>query len=232
MHLHQPVVWVDLDETLITSTDRPSSGSVKLGTGKWAVLRPGARECLAALRHIGNVRLLTFAPIRYAAAACERFGLGFAGSDTFGHEMWTSFLAEQPSLGRPDDVLVEDDESHYVLAKCRFIGISPRRVVLVRAYRGGADDELAAVPVRALEALVGDVAGQVVSVLLDRGFSRDSILQFFTTPSDELVLDDAVDDLPDVHDGETPLALLRRYGTAGVPRVLRHAQRFGEQGAT
>ena len=71
----------------------------------------------------------------------------------------------------------------------------------------------------------------VLPVLEEKGVSSLSVLLFFTTPTDTLALDDAVDELPDVCDDDSPLVLLRRSGSAAIPRVLRHAQRFGEQGA-
>lgn len=142
----QPTVWIDLDETLIAWFSSPVPGSIKLGTERWAILRPGARECLASLRNLAPVRLLTYAKLSYACVACEAFGLGFPAYDILAQELWTSFLREQPSLGRPGDVLVEDDRSGSVAAKCRFVGIVQQRVVIVPAYVGGPDDAMATVP--------------------------------------------------------------------------------------
>ncbi len=73
---------------------------------------------------------------------------------------------------------------------------------------------------------------EVLPVLAEKGASGFSVVLFFATPTDTLWLDDSTDELPDARDDDSPLSLLRRCGTAAVPRVVRHAQRFGEQGAT
>ncbi len=151
-----PTIWCDLDETIVASASHPSPGSALLVTERWAILRPGARECLATLRRLAHVRLITYAPLTYATAACDVFSLGFAGSDIIAQEIWTSFLREQPSLGRLHDVLVEDDQSRTTSAKCRFIGIASSRVVVVPAYKGGPDDALTSVPARVAQLLGRD----------------------------------------------------------------------------
>jgi hypothetical protein len=142
------IIWIDLDETLICSSQHSRDGWVPFTPDRWAILRPGAYECLEALRQFGTTRLLTSARCSYAFAACDTFRLGFAGADIVGQEMWTSFLREQPSLGRPDDVLIDDDRSTALAEKCRFIGIAGERVVLVPAYSGEADNALASVAPR------------------------------------------------------------------------------------
>ncbi len=140
-------IWCDLDETLVATSEKPHQGWTHLKIGRWAILRPGARECLDELRRLGHVRLLTYAPLAYATAACNAFGLGFAASDILGQELWTSFLRELPSLERPHDVLIEDDRSRSIHTKCRFIGIEPSRVIVVPRYDSAIDhDELASVP--------------------------------------------------------------------------------------
>jgi hypothetical protein len=72
----------------------------------------------------------------------------------------------------------------------------------------------------------------VLPVLAEKGASGFSIVLFFTTPTDVPSLDDTEDELPDVREDDSPLSLLRRCGAAAVQRVVRHARRFGEQGAT
>lgn len=117
-----------------------------MGPGHWATLRPKARECLAALRGMGRVRLLTSASFSYAMSASDVFYLGFQRTDIVGHELWTSFLGPLPSLNRGGDILIDDDQSTAIPAKCLFIGIVLERVVLVPAYVGVADKALDAVP--------------------------------------------------------------------------------------
>lgn len=149
-------VWIDLDETIISSGVRQKPGSIQLAHETWATLRPGARESLEELRRLNYVRLITYASMRYASAACDAFGLGFAESDIVGQERWTSFLREQPSLKRSRDVLIEDEQSRTIIAKCRFIGIGRDRVVFVPAYTGRSDDVLAWVPERVARLLDRD----------------------------------------------------------------------------
>jgi len=51
------MIWVDLDETLVHSLERPGSKRRTMlvfeGGKLWAFLRPGAREFLAAQFHDG-----------------------------------------------------------------------------------------------------------------------------------------------------------------------------------
>ncbi len=148
-------VWVDLDETLIASSETPRLGWIRLGSERWAILRPGARKCLTALRAIGRVRLLTSARLIYATEASVRFALGFTREQIAAQEDWTSLLRAPPSLGRPHDVLVEDNQSRTVLEKCRYIGIGLDRVIVVPAYSGGTDDVLLFVPHR-IKHLLGE----------------------------------------------------------------------------
>ncbi len=148
------VTWIDLDETLIAAAHNPRPGWTRIGAETWAILRPDARECLAALRALGHVRLLTSAPLSYAGEASTQFGLGFLREDIFAQELWSSFLRDQPSLGRASDVLVEDNRALALNAKCRFTGIPLSRAVVVPAFTGEPDVVLSGVPARVEQLLM------------------------------------------------------------------------------
>lgn len=141
------IIWVDLDETLVRTCEEPYAGWTRLRINRWATLRPGAAECVQALRRLGPVAMLTFARLEYALAVCDAFPqLGFSTCEILAQEQWTSAFAEDPRFNRPDDILIEDQGSISLARKCRFIGLDVSRVVLVRPYRGEPDDVLASVP--------------------------------------------------------------------------------------
>lgn len=73
---------------------------------------------------------------------------------------------------------------------------------------------------------------EVLPVLAKKGASGFSVVLFFTTVTDTLSLDEDDNKSVDVREDDSPLSLLHRCGTAATRRVLRHAHRFGEQGAT
>lgn len=88
----KPYIFVDLDETLIHSYDIheiPSVDAVDVNVrGQFfkTRLRPGARDFLAKLREIGEVRMLTIATNDYAVKMNETFDLGFVASDIWSRE--------------------------------------------------------------------------------------------------------------------------------------------------
>ena len=88
----KPYIFVDLDETLIHSYDIheiPSVHAVEVDVqGQFfkTRLRPGAKDFLAQLREIGEVRMLTVATRDYALKMNETFGLGFTAGDIWSRE--------------------------------------------------------------------------------------------------------------------------------------------------
>jgi hypothetical protein len=88
----KPYIFVDLDETLIHSYDIheiPSVDAVNVDVhGQFfkTRLRPGAKDFLAQLREIGEVRMLTVATRDYALKMNETFGLGFLAGDIWSRE--------------------------------------------------------------------------------------------------------------------------------------------------
>lgn len=107
--------------------------------------RGAARLRIGAAPDLGSARLCQ------RGVCAVRTRISVAGP--FAQEIWTSLVRDQPTLGRPDDVLVEDESSRAIPAKCRFIGLALERVVLVPAYTGEPDDVLASVPQRVRQLL-------------------------------------------------------------------------------
>ena len=88
----KPYIFVDLDETLIHSYgihEIPSADAVDVNVrGQFfkTRLRPGAKDFLAKLREIGEVRMLTIAVYDYAVEMNQTFGLGFELGDIWSRE--------------------------------------------------------------------------------------------------------------------------------------------------
>jgi FMN phosphatase YigB (HAD superfamily) len=89
----KPYIFVDLDETLIHSYDyfeeRPYDDVIEVVVDDITFktsLRPGAKEFLAKLREIGEVRMLTVATYDYAIKMNETFGFNFALDDIYARE--------------------------------------------------------------------------------------------------------------------------------------------------
>lgn len=70
----------------------------------------------------------------------------------------------------------------------------------------------------------------ILAVFAAREASSWSVAIWFTTPTDVLSLSNA-DERLKVRKSDSPLSLLLREGKAALPFVLKHASRFGEQGA-
>ena len=71
---------------------------------------------------------------------------------------------------------------------------------------------------------------EVLSILAKKGAVGFSIVTFFLTPTDVLWMDSEAGG--GVRKKESPYSLLRRRGDASLPLVVRHADRWGEHGAT
>ena len=66
-------------------------------------------------------------------------------------------------------------------------------------------------------------------VLAEKQANDFSVALFFLCPTDALYFSN--DEDLDVRENDSPLSLLRRCRSCGVPLVVQHAQRFGEHGA-
>ena len=88
----KPYIFVDLDETLIHTYEfwqKPTVDPVlvKVDDQIFKVrVRPGAKDFLAKLREIGEVRMLTVAIYNYAIKMNETFDLGFDIGDIWARE--------------------------------------------------------------------------------------------------------------------------------------------------
>lgn len=88
----KPYIFVDLDETLIHTYEywQIPSGDTKRVSVQGSLytvrMRPGAKEFLAKLREIGEVRMLTIAIYDYAIKMNEVFDLGFDIGDIWARE--------------------------------------------------------------------------------------------------------------------------------------------------
>jgi len=145
------MIWVDLDETLVHSLERPGSKRrtvlVFEGGKLWAFLRPGAREFLDALRRLAardsnEVRMLTTANGAYARTANDIFKLGFTPDQIVAREQWADNLDMQKAhhvdyLG----VLIDNASSRMAhVDKCVYLGIDARRLVLIPDFLGHPSD--------------------------------------------------------------------------------------------
>ena len=145
------MIWVDLDETLVHSLERPGSkrrtALVFEGGKLWANLRPGAREFLDALRRVAardsnEVRLLTTAKCAYARTANDVFKLGFTPDQIVAREQWAdNFDGQKPHHVDYLGVLIDNVSSRMAhVDKCVYLGIDARRLVLVPDYLGHPSD--------------------------------------------------------------------------------------------
>ena len=88
----KPYIFVDLDETLIhtyESWQKPTVDPVLVNVQDQIFkvsMRPGAKDFLAKLREIGEVRMLTIAIYDYAIKMNEVFDLGFDIGDIWARE--------------------------------------------------------------------------------------------------------------------------------------------------
>jgi len=140
------MIWVDLDETLVHSLERPGSKRRTMlvfeGGKLWSLARPGAREFLGALRQLAardssEVRLLTTALQAYACQANDVFKFDFTPAQIVAREQW--YGCGMPQADRVDHLGVLIDNVSAPMAhidKCEYLGIDARRLVLVPDYRG------------------------------------------------------------------------------------------------
>jgi hypothetical protein len=147
------MIWVDLDETLVHSLERPGSKRrtplAFEGGQLWSMARPGARELLAELRIVAardfcEVRMLTTAKYAYARAASDAFKFGFKPAQIVAREEWLDNFA-RPKGHHVDylGVLIDNASSRLAhVDKCEYLGIDARRLVLVRDYLGHPSDRL------------------------------------------------------------------------------------------
>ena len=88
----KPYIFVDLDETLIHTYEfwqKPTVDPVRVKVDDQIFkvrVRPGAKDFLAKLREIGEVRMLTVAIYNYAIKMNETFDLGFDLGDIWARE--------------------------------------------------------------------------------------------------------------------------------------------------
>jgi len=145
------MIWLDLDETLVHSLERPGSKRrtvlVFEGGKLWTFLRPGAREFLDALRRVAardsnEVRMLTTAKCAYARTANDVFKLGFTSDQVVAREQWVgSFAVPQAHHVDKLGVLIDNVSSRMAhVDKCEYMGIDARRLVLIPDFLGHPSD--------------------------------------------------------------------------------------------
>jgi FMN phosphatase YigB (HAD superfamily) len=139
------VLFVDMDETLIHSSDRRSRGAYEVyasGDVYWTVVRPEAEEALGLARELfDEVYLFTAAKQDYADAVLDATGLR-AYFDAV-------YTADTPKKRLPDVsgvrwVLI-DDSAWISEWKLTSLGLRPSQFSAhwqpIRAYRGGRSDD-------------------------------------------------------------------------------------------
>lgn len=141
----KPYIFVDLDETLIHTYDyheTPCKCAVPVtieGTEFKTSLRPGAKEFLAKLREIGEVRMLTIATYEYAKVMNALFEFNFALDDIYAREH-----IQSPSINLEpaefvylfDNLTLRENRRKVEFLRCVTINKVPS-YIQVKEYRGG-----------------------------------------------------------------------------------------------
>ena len=157
------MIWIDLDETLIHAAEQPVANcqvEVNLPRERlWFGCRPGANECLKALRELAEVRMLTVATHAYASAANACFEFGFESGQIVAREQWVQgWVVERAGKMFCDidlgGVLIDNKSADYWHRYKRlYLGIGQDRLLLVPDYYGGLSDSWPS----AIPSLVGKV---------------------------------------------------------------------------
>lgn len=141
----KPYIFVDLDETLIHTYDyheTPCKGAVPVTVEDVEFktsLRPGAKEFLAKLREIGEVRMLTIATYEYAKVMNVLFEFNFALDDIYAREH-----IQSPSINLEpaefvylfDNLPLRENRRKVEFLRCVTINKVPS-YIQVKEYRGG-----------------------------------------------------------------------------------------------
>ena len=141
----KPYIFVDLDETLIHTYDyheTPCKCAVPVeieGSFYKTSLRPGAKEFLAKLREIGEVRMLTIATYEYAKVMNALFEFNFALDDIYAREH-----IQSPSINLEpaefvylfDNLTLRENRRKVEFLRCVTINKVPS-YIQVKEYRGG-----------------------------------------------------------------------------------------------
>ena len=141
----KPYIFVDLDETLIHTYDfheMPCKCAVPVTVEEVQFktsLRPGAKEFLAKLREIGEVRMLTIATYDYAIEMNRLFDLGFVEKDIYAREHIQSPLINlEPAefVYLFDNLPLRENRRKIEFLRCVTINKIPS-YIQVKEYRGG-----------------------------------------------------------------------------------------------
>ena len=141
----KPYIFVDLDETLIHTYDfheMPCKCAVPVtveGVEFKTSLRPGAKEFLAKLREIGEVRMLTIATYDYAIEMNRLFDLGFVEKDIYArHHIQAPTIDLKPAefVYLFDNLPLRENRRKIEFLRCVTINKIPS-YIQVKEYRGG-----------------------------------------------------------------------------------------------
>jgi hypothetical protein len=142
------MIWIDLDETLVSTSEFPSEEVARVllkfkGGSLWSSPRPGAVELLGALRALGEVRMLTTAVRVYAHAASVKFGFGFAPEEIVAREQWLKDFAVRAAGVDPRGILIDNESAvEWHFFKRSYLGIGRDRLLLLPDYMGMLPDTL------------------------------------------------------------------------------------------
>jgi FMN phosphatase YigB (HAD superfamily) len=145
LQLMKPYIFVDLDETLIHTYDfheMPCKCAVPVTVEEVQFktsLRPGAKEFLAKLREIGEVRMLTIATYDYAIEMNRLFDLGFVEKDIYArHHIQAPTIDLKPAefVYLFDNLPLRENRRKIEFLRCVTINKIPS-YIQVKEYRGG-----------------------------------------------------------------------------------------------
>ena len=154
----QPRIFVDLDGTLKSQYEKSDGDiSIKLAGRTWKFSkRPHVDEFIASLKKLGRVYLATASGRGYAQKVISALGLDGCFDEIFTSESYPRGLPLYMNW-----VLVDDNEEIAVM-KARTMGTNAmaseddlkERIVLVKPYRGGDDDNELMRALKAVEKVV------------------------------------------------------------------------------
>lgn len=163
----QPIIYLDLDETLISTKyfiDKPESTtdnaiSYKLD-GYWYVteLRPCALELIEFCRNTAICKILTASTRDYCTLISNELGLGFKAEDIIcrddyvdwildGYSGWMSCARETPvargCIGHVNSILVDNQTPDLPNAriKIQYLGIPENRYIEFPEWNGGPEKD-------------------------------------------------------------------------------------------